>query len=884
MVDHAELLKHAATWMNARGWRNRLAKRRGYEQSLLEHSLIELDVLLTLLPTLSSARHYGLTQDEQNILTIAVPLHDVGKETDRWQAYVRDEGEWVPHIIPELTAAVVPDLCAALGLAAQPNELQGVMGRCSAFHHNRPGRSDSAIIEAILDGGSDRILTLASIVKAIDHFCSAASAVEAVRAGLDDPSLGKHLLLSRHELTVRGVSSTFVHRAAQVAYEKLGWKPLLYFANATVYSADATERPTVPALDGIVQCLKEELDAALAHDVSAIMVGSPTGNILPKPDLLSFKESREYLETASRKIGLASFRKKKLKDKRKVVEAYWKLKGRNLTPTDEQVEEEAGRISEAQPEMLVFKFFKAMIDPEKVPQLNEQAVAIAETAYQGEFGAGSWKALQSTSTLMAAKDMANTVDLFWALSGKAVGLPEVNKVEQLPAAKRSGLLIGLLDEIAKKVYAAAGNASPRELLSERMAAAFGHDLTAPFRTADVRELAARQLDHYAKAKPFAGTEGTKAIYFCPICNGPFDPIDGKKASADFIANPQTHTNRANAHGQFGYIMVCASCYYERLLVRIMLGKAPAEIVILMPRLNIGRERARRFVTEVRTLVEGAKGIMLAESGRPDSGFSLGFVDQIARRLSSRDPSMLSSEEMISLFSYRFTDDTQKKRRAEALKRLKEEFGNDLSAANLASDQSFQSWEEAVDALLENKLDQQEFRAIRRDAFRLYETIHLICQTPNLIFVPLSYEVAGGDSEADTDKGLRRLYVSILLSLAFDARVAIQKEGEPVDFEGAGGGAYVPPIPAVRGLVHQDWLSIQDATRWLHGIGAASLLARDTGFPVRSSLFQTLSADPPERLARRIEENWQSQGQSRVLSPDQISQIETIAEVAQRRTV
>ena len=151
-------------------------------------------------------------------------------------------------------------------------------------------------------------------------------------------------------------------------------------------------------------------------------------------------------------------------------------------------------------------------------------------------------------------------------------------------------------------------------------------------------------------------------------------------------------------------------------------------------------------------------------------------------------------------------------------------------------------------------------------------------------MPLSYEVAGGDSEADTGKGLRRLYVSILLSLAFDARVAIQKEGEPVDFEGAGGGAYVPPIPAVRGLVHQDWLSIQDATRWLHGIGAASLLARDTGFPVRSSLFQTLSADPPERLARRIEENWKSQGQSRVLSPDQISQIETIAAVAQRRTV
>jgi hypothetical protein len=533
--------------------------------------------------------------------------------------------------------------------------------------------------------------------------------------------------------------------------------------------------------------------------------------------------------------------------------------------------------------MLVFKFFKAMIDPEKVPQLNGQAAAIAEAAYESEFGPGSWKALQSTSTLMAAKDMANTVDLFWALPGKVLGA-SVNKVEELPAAERSRLLIDLLDKIAQQVYAAAGNASPRALLSERMAVAFSHDLTTPGGKAEVRQLAERQLQHYTKAKPFAGTEGSKAIYFCPICNAPFDPPDGKKASADFIANPQTHTNRGSAHGQFGYVVVCATCYYERLLVRIMLGEPPAEIVTLMPRLNIGRERARQFVTEVKTLVEGAKGIMLAERSHPDFGFSLGFVDQIARRLEGRNPSMLTSEQMISLFAYRFTDDTQKKRRAEALKQLKEEFDDDLSAVNLASDQSFGSWPEAVDALFENKLDQQEFRAIRRDAFRLYETIHLICQTPNLIFVPLSYEVAGGDSEADTGKGLRRLYISILLSLAFDARVAIQKEGEPVDFERAAGTAYVPPIPAVRSLVHKDWLSVEEATRWLRGIGAACLLARDTGFPVRSQLFQTLSADPPERLARRIEENWKSQGQSRALSPDQISQIETIVEVAQGRTI
>jgi hypothetical protein len=79
-MDHRAVLTRAATWMQARGWRQKLAKRRGYEQSLFDHSLIELDVLLELLPILAHPRHYGLIEAEQKIL--AFLAHDVGKETD----------------------------------------------------------------------------------------------------------------------------------------------------------------------------------------------------------------------------------------------------------------------------------------------------------------------------------------------------------------------------------------------------------------------------------------------------------------------------------------------------------------------------------------------------------------------------------------------------------------------------------------------------------------------------------------------------------------------------------------------------------------------------------------------------------------------------------
>jgi hypothetical protein len=501
--------------------------------------------------------------------------------------------------------------------------------------------------------------------------------------------------------------------------------------------------------------------------------------------------------------------------------------------------------------MLVFKFFKAIVDPDRIPTLGTDGAALAKQSYEEVFGEGSWAALQSTSTLMPAKDMVKTVDYFWSLPGSAVRHAEVQTVAELPSDARRQLLVDLLDRVAQHAFAR--RASPRAERSQLMAEAFAGDLLWPAARQDAKQEAAAQLDHYSRSKPYAGKETVAASYFCPICNTPFNRNSGKKASADFIDNPQTHTNRGVAHGSFGYIMVCNVCYYERLLLQVLLGSRPAEIITLMPRLNLGPVRGERLVDLVRQWVEAAKGQMRGDAGSVEFGFSFGLTDQVARNLGARDPAVLKPDELVSLFSYRFTPDTQKRRRHEVLKRLREEFDDDLNAVNAACNQSFPSWETAVDALIENRVQQQEFRAIRREVFRLYETVHLICQTPNMIFIPLTYAVAAGEDESETSKGLRRLYVALLLSLIFDAAVAIHQEGEPVDFREAAGAAYVPPVPAVRALVGHEWVPTTEGERFLAAIGTASLLVRDTALPARSALYQVLVADPPERLARRIEE-------------------------------
>jgi len=301
----------------------------------------------------------------------------------------------------------------------------------------------------------------------------------------------------------------------------------------------------------------------------------------------------------------------------------------------------------------------------------------------------------------------------------------------------------------------------------------------------------------------------------------------------------------------------------------------------MPRLNVGPGKGEHLVRNVRRWIEGAKELLKGETGSLESGFSLAFTDQAARQLGDRDPLALPGEELVSIFSYRFGDETQKKRRAGATKRLKEEFDDDLEALNRSCSETFQNWEAAVNALVENRIDQPEVRAIRREVFRLYETIHLICETPNLIFVPLTYEVASGSDESDTNKALRRLYVALILSLVFDASVALHKEDEPVDFVTGSGAAYVPPVPAIRSLIGGDWVSITAAKDWLRAIGAASLLARDTGFSERSALYRVLAEDPPERLARRIDENKRSDGRRIDLTANHVHWIETIIETRRK---
>lgn len=100
--------------------------------------------------------------------------------------------------------------------------------------------------------------------------------------------------------------------------------------------------------------------------------------------------------------------------------------------------------------------------------------------------------------------------------------------------------------------------------------------------------------------------------------------------------------------------------------------------------------------------------------------------------------------------------------------------------------------------------------------------------------------------------MRELFTLLLIGIALDCSVVAIDIGDPIEFLGGEGVARVPPIPAIRDLVGNDWVGLDKAGIWLEKIGAASLLANATSYPERSNLYQILSAITRGHVLRRIE--------------------------------
>ena len=243
-MNYAEIHCKAVQWMVDRGWREAYGKKGTFTQSLLQHTDIELNVLLELLPIFARPEHYGLSELEQQALIVGQIAHDVGKETEKWQRYVKapraqQRGNYVPHVLRPLTEEAVADLVNYLGFP------QSVIPDAIKFVnlHMAATRGPTNVFAALLQkGNSSRWNSLARIVDEIDNICSIPALLPTLQAiennQRNGSAVGPHIKLAYHLVSIRGVSTVLLHKAAEKAYGA-DWFPILYFSDGTIYAADS---------------------------------------------------------------------------------------------------------------------------------------------------------------------------------------------------------------------------------------------------------------------------------------------------------------------------------------------------------------------------------------------------------------------------------------------------------------------------------------------------------------------------------------------------------------------------------------------------------------------------------------------------------------------
>jgi len=851
--------------MIARDWKRRTAKRGGFNQSLFEHSIYELDALCVLWPILSQS--WGLNDGDFASLVVGIVVHDVGKETPEWQAYVLSspgQAKHVPHVVDDLTQAAVDQLFEDLGLQGSSDNAKAFV----RYHMQATKTADSLLFDAIYKGDkTDRWMTLSKIVDQIDNVCSANGLLAAIQA-LEKPPLGKHLKTTYHLVQLRGVSTTLLHRAAVAAYEAAGWSPLLHYSNGTLYVASSADEVRMPTVSEIEIWLTEVINQAMKIDYNQLIVGNPTTTVLPKPELFDYHEIGAYLTTASTRVSYTAFLKRSLED-------LGTRKGRKNTikeylghePTEEEVVRHSQRLSDAYPEISVFCFFKAafnagLIGDKKNPQV------LAE-AYETVFGSGTFEMFKKSSAqLSPARHMKLVIDPFWELPGSSFGLP-TEKVWQAPNSARMTALISALEGIASKVYAKI-KSPPQRIKGELVAQVIIQDLLYPTCTTDIRSLTSEQLLAYCTFKRYAGCDNGKP-HICPLCNQVFS--EGILANDSLLDKPGTFTNRIPAHGRPNGDVLCNSCKYEIFLQQILLGGKPAEMLVLLPRMNIGQGSGAALVQKAHELLNRAMALMSADTQDPNEYVSLSLTQMIAKNLADHDVFRLSTQELLDLFTHKASDDTRKKARKALEDALREEFGDTVDDLNAAWGTNFATWDEAVEALIARRVTHDTALSIRADVYKLQPTLRIVCQTPHMILIPLRYPMAVG-KDAEVNKAIRELFTLLILGLALDCSVAVLNSGETIAFEGGEGVAMVPRVPALRDLVGSEWVSLDRAEEWLRAIGAASLLAQATGLPARSNLYQILSAPTPGHILRRIEQN----NEIGTLNYQQLQYLEILKEV------
>lgn len=600
MISEQDFRARAIQFMDQRKWQRFVAKRKQFQQNLFDHSLLALDILIILTRELKEA--LALTDAEIVSARSGAVLHDCAKKTDEFQLYIKDNSkpkaldtnkivaeETVVAFIQELGE---PDLCAEdiltnilLHMRAERTPANLLIRLISAQHQNK------------------RWSLIADLVRLADNLASAYTLLDAKHI-LERSFLAPHLHVNYHSLEkTSSLLASILHQVADNAYQAHGWTPLLRYNDGALY-VFASNRgiPMVPTIVEIEQEAVSYFSQLFSSiDFTEYVVGESLLRTFFYSEFFDYRSIPQYLTKASTRVGRKSFIQRPLKSKTsgkegmnrtEAVEQYLALKGAAEKALPETIELHSQRISNAYPEMAVFRLFKEMMNTEILGKvLTDEAQSVYATKinkpsptpddvleyeYDRIFGQGAYQDLRGMSVLAPAKDMALRVDYFWALNPKDLGCnSDVAKVEyMLDHNKRVGLLIGVLGDVAATVF----SCIPAEQRSQWTNDSLYRDMASvcmdifvhPNPQKDVLALAQMQLAIYQESA--SNLYSKDQPHLCPACGRPVIS-DGFALTATHTSKASAYSNHYHAHGKYGsggHVVVCVRCKLERYLHQLFL--------------------------------------------------------------------------------------------------------------------------------------------------------------------------------------------------------------------------------------------------------------------------------------------------------------------------
>jgi hypothetical protein len=452
-----------------------------------------------------------------------------------------------------------------------------------------------------------------------------------------------------------------------------------------------------------------------------------------------------------------------------------------------------------------------------------------------------------------------TVERFWSLPASRFGrdVPG-DRVEILLDKDRSDLLIEQLGSIFERAIADfPAEQRPLPLTPHAFANAFSRDLVHPSQGICTPEDARQQLRHYCAGKE--STKTAKGLHLCPICNEAF--FVGRPAKADFLDKPEQHTNRAPAFGSGAPVVICAPCRLDRIFGKLVAGLRPALTFVVYPRHNVGREVGRNILERAREFMRRASAFMGESTPDPGRKPSLSLTQMIAHNLGLQSPWAMSSSELAEVFLFRNNEKKIEEYRTKLEVLLHERAGDTIEEWNAAFDTNYSTAETLLSAIETGDVTHELARELRAEAFAIRASFAMVAETPHAILMPSADALASG-KDSDLNAGIRQVFVALLLALGLDAKVAILRDGVPIEPDLLEGVVAVPENTALRALFRGAWIDLVDtaeggvrrpgATTWLRAIAAAAQLAGTDAFPPRSALYTILTALTPGHLVRRIE--------------------------------